>query len=185
MATPSLTSSSDAAIQAATAVSLTFTTQKNGVKGEVISHGRSGHPLVCPVLAIARRVLYLRSIAPDPNIPLCQYRDNNGATRYVRSQHLTTMLRFAVTIMTDAGLPLNIQPDEVSARSLRAGGATALLIAEIDTDKIQLIGHWKSDAMIRYLHIAADPAVHQYAQKMCGGGYYSFRPGFTVPTQDL
>ena len=41
----------------ATFVSLEFSTQKNGVRGEVIGLGRSGDPNFCPVLAAARRVL--------------------------------------------------------------------------------------------------------------------------------
>ena len=38
----------------ATFVSLEFSTQKNGVRGEVIGLGRSGDPNFCPVLAAAR-----------------------------------------------------------------------------------------------------------------------------------
>ena len=55
-----LFTSAPADLLAATGVSLTFTTQKNGVRGEVLHHGRSGHPQLCPVLAVARRVLHLR-----------------------------------------------------------------------------------------------------------------------------
>ena len=43
----------------ATFVSLTFTDQKNGVRGEVIGLGRSGDPYLCPVKAVVRRVVYL------------------------------------------------------------------------------------------------------------------------------
>ena len=83
--------------------------------------------------------------------------------------------------MTAAGETLDIKPSEVDARSLRAGGATALLCAGIDNDIIQLIGRWKSDAMIRYLHVSAAPSMHQYASRMYAGGHYSFRPGIMAP----
>ena len=45
---------------AATFVTVTFTTQKNGVRGETLGHGRSGHPRLCPVAALTCRLLCLR-----------------------------------------------------------------------------------------------------------------------------
>ena len=41
-------------LAAATGSGLTFTTQKNGVRGEKIVHGRSGHPFCCPTRALVR-----------------------------------------------------------------------------------------------------------------------------------
>jgi hypothetical protein len=78
---------------------------------------------------------------------------------------------------------VDIAPSELESRSLRAGGATALLCANIDFNTIRLLGRWKSDAMIRYLHISANPAVHKLAKEMYSGGFYSFLPGTTVPQQ--
>ena len=57
----------------------------------------------------------------------------------------------------------------------------SLMCANIDPDKIQLLGRWKSDAMIRYLHLSAHPAVRTYASAMFAGGSYSFSPGTQVP----
>ena len=72
---------------------------------------------------------------------------------------------------------INIRPEEIDARSLRSGGATAMLCAEIDKDLTQLQGRWKSDAMIRYLHISAAPIVDSFAHKMFESGDFSFFPG--------
>jgi hypothetical protein len=174
----------DAELASATSVSLTFTTQKNGVKGEVITHGRSGDPNTCPVRAIARRLQHHRDHQSDPTVPLCQYVAPDGRRHNVKSQQLTTALRMTIMLLTHEGETLDILPSEVSARSLRAGGATALLCAGIDNDTIQLIGRWKSDAMIRYLHVSASPAMHHYATKMFAGGHYSFRPGLYVPVSE-
>ena len=44
-----------------TFATLEFTTQKNGVKGKVIGHGCTRDPLLCPVQALARQVIHLRS----------------------------------------------------------------------------------------------------------------------------
>ena len=66
------------------AISLVFTTQKNGVKGEVITHGRSGDYLCCPVRALVRRIQYHRQQASPPDTPLCAYYAN-GRTRHVNA----------------------------------------------------------------------------------------------------
>jgi len=39
-------------------VTYTFHTQKNGVRGEALGQGASGHPLCCPVKATIRRLLH-------------------------------------------------------------------------------------------------------------------------------
>ena len=40
----------------------------------------------------------------------------------------------------------------ISTRSLRAGGGMDLLVARVDLDTIHLVGRWRSDMMICYLH---------------------------------
>lgn len=169
---------------AATSVSLTFTTQKNGVKGEIITHGRSGDPWACPVRAAVRCVQYLQAQNLPLATPLCTYRDQ-GRLGHVTSAQVTAALR-AGLILVDPDT-INIQPSEIEARPLRAGGATALLCAGIDNDNdtIQLLGRWQSDAMLRYLHISASPVLYQYATQMFSGGSYTFTPGTTIPCRRI
>lgn len=57
-------------LRAATFATLTFTRQKNGIRNERIGHGRSGHPALCPVLALAARACTLRSLQCPPTTPL-------------------------------------------------------------------------------------------------------------------
>ena len=164
--------------QAVTNISLTFTTQKNGVKGEIIRHGRSGDPLACPVRAMVRRVRYLLNHGASPDTPLCTYYLNNNA-RHVTSNNITSAVRSALALVDPS--TLDISPEDISARSLRAGGATALLCAGVDRDTIQLLGRWQSDAMLRYLHVSAHPVTNQLASAMFAGGSYTFAPGTYVP----
>ena len=173
------TTATDAQFASVTAVSITFTDQKNGVKGEVITHGRTEHPRTCPTRAVVRRVQYLRRIQAPLDTPLCAYFDK-GQMRYVNSKSVTSALRAGILLVGPE--TVDIKPSEVEARSLRAGGATALLVAGIDTDHIQLLGRWQSDAMLRYLHIQADPVVRRYARDMFNGGRITFRPGTLVPS---
>ena len=173
----------------ADAVSLTFTTQKNGVKGEVMSHGTTGDPRLCPVKSVVRRVKYLRRLGMPATTPLCTYKDHDNdpasKTRVVVAKHITDALRMGIKHLDPEGKSLGILPDEVDSRSLRAGGATALLIAGVGFDVIQLLGRWKSDAMIRYLHISANPHVRGYASAMYQAGAYTLQPGWYVPAMPL
>jgi hypothetical protein len=52
----------------------------------------------------------------------------------------------------------------------------ALLCANVDTDKIRLLGRWHSDEMLRYLHVQALPVVAPLANLMVRHGHFSFIP---------
>jgi len=170
-----LTSAPIEQIQQARFASLTFTNQKNGVRGEVIGLARSGDPYVCPVQAIIRRVLYLRQHSAPGTTPIARV-FNTTAT--VTADAITTCIRDAVNYI---GHELGFLPSDVSARCLRAAGATALLLAKVDPDVIRLIGRWRSDEMLRYLHVQAYPLMRNYAQQMLSAGMYTLIPNHLVP----
>ena len=56
----------------------------------------------------------------------------------------------------------------------------ALLVAGVDTDRIKLMGRWRSDAMLRYLTVQAEPIMRHFAEKMLQGDYVLHANG-TVP----
>ena len=185
MARLDLLSASDADLNAATFTSYTFTNQKNGVRGEVIGLGRSGSPLACPVLATVRRLLHLRAHNASPNTPLATYyRTSHGrTTRHpVTPPDITAILRMSVHAL---GPTLGFLPSDITARSLRAGGAMALLLAQVDTDIIRLIGRWRSDEMLRYLHLQAQPVMLNFARRMLQAGVYTILPGHDVPNPQM
>ena len=74
-----------------------------------------------------------------------------------------------------------IDPQELSARLLRAGGAMALLTGGCDSDIIKLLGRWKSDAMMDYLHETSLPVFQRLAVTMFNNGHHKFLPTDTVP----
>ena len=168
---------------AVSAVCLTFTTQKNGVRGERITHGKSGDPLACPCAALARRVSHLVEHKLPPTTPLGTFVTETGRTSTVSSKNVYDALKIA--LLTYGTERLDITPEDIQARSLRAGGATALLNAGIDSDVISLLGRWRSDAMLRYLHVSASTAVQHYAKEMFQGGTFTFRPNSLVPPDGL
>jgi len=69
-----------------------------------------------------------------------------------------------------------LQPSDVTARSLRTSGAMALLCANVDTDRIRLIGRWRSDEMFRYLHTQAAPLTKDIALRMLTHGSFVLIP---------
>jgi hypothetical protein len=155
--------------------SLTFTSQKNGVCGEVIGLACSGDPYLCPVQAIIRRVLYLQSHSAPPSTPLASVFNTPDK---VTATFLTVRICEAVTSL---GPDLGFLPSEVSARCLRAAGATALLLAQVDPDVIRLIGRWRSDKMLCYLHVQAYPLMRDYSRRMLSAGAYTLIPNHLVP----
>lgn len=163
----------DQQLLTATRVSLTFTTQKNGVRGEVIGLCASGDPLLCPVKAAARRVIYLRNNNAPPGTPLARLFTVSDDITSIKPRDITRTIQQAVRSI---GVNLGFLPSDVSARSLRAAGANALLLADVDPNIIRLIGRWKSDEMLRYLHVQAAPLMEQYAKKMLHGGVYTLLP---------
>ena len=161
-------------LHSVTFVSLTFMSQKNGVRGETIGHGRSGHPFLCPVARLVSRLLDLRAQGGLPTTPLNAVGSTSPgqptAWLYITPTILTTRIRIAVALHPDLGR----KTSDYSARSTRSGGAMALLCAGIDGDRIHLIGRWRSDEMYRYLHVQAQPVMTGIAAAMLRGG--NFRP---------
>ena len=151
----------------ATSSSITFDDQKNRERGEVITHALSGHSLACPTQALARRALYLRQHSAPSDTPLCTVFQPKRT--YITSACITSTLRASA-----AALPqLGIRPADISARSMRAGGAMALLCGNVDADTIKLVGRWRSDAMFRYLHAQALPLVRNLASTMLRHGGFA------------
>ena len=112
---------------------LTFNEQKNGVKGEIIGLTLSGDPDACAVRSLNRRVRHLRQHHAHPSTKLYTYFDSHRRPHHLGSSHLTEFLRLACLLQ-------NLPADTVSARALRATGATALLQGHVPISLIQLLG---------------------------------------------
>jgi len=165
-------------LRAATFVTLTFTTQKNGVEGEVMGLARSGSPTFCPVQCTIRRIIHLRQHGAPATTPLASYYDSNNKLCHVTSHAISSALKLAVQVM---GVPYGFLPKDISARSLRAAGAMALLCAQVDSDIIRLLGRWRSDEMLRYLHVQAEPVMRNFSSQMLQHGTFTLLPNQEVP----
>jgi len=154
-------------------VTYTFRTQKNGVRGEALGQGASGHPLCCPVRATLRHLLHHCQYYTPAHMALATFYEN-GRQQGVLSHDITEALRMATAVV---GPSVGFKPSDITARSLRAGGAMALLCADVDPDIIRLLGRWKSDTMFRYLFVQARPLVNRFAQRMLEDGDFDLLPG--------
>ena len=173
-----LSTCSDTDLRLANFCTLEFTNQKNGVRGEVIGLTSSGDPLVCPVRALLRRYQYLVSHEAPQEAPLATLFDDTA--KGVTPKMITETIRDAVSALGPADL--GFLPKDVSARCLRAAGANALLLSGVDSDIIRLIGRWRSDEMIRYLHVQAAPLMAGYSARMVQASNYRLIPNREVPS---
>lgn len=168
-----------ASVIAAGSTTLEYSDQKNGTQSEGVTHGLSSDPVACPVKTIIRRVLHLRHNNAPPDTPLHTYY-KDGIPAHTRATDLTIALRASATRLFST---LGINPADISARSLRSGGATALLCAGVDSDITKLIGRWRSDEMLKYLHVRAVSLMRDYASKMFHQGNFTFAPGQDLPNE--
>ena len=172
-----LVRATDAELLEARFATLTFDRQKNGVRGEVIGLGCSHDPYLCPVRAIARRIIHLRTHRALLRTPLAMVFHHNR-WRPIKPADLTATLRHHTSVL---GPSLGFLPSDVSVRSLRAAGANALLTASIDSDIIRIIGRWRSDEMLRYLHVQNGSLMAGYSRLMLSTGDYNLIPNQLVP----
>ena len=162
----------------ATSSTITFDTQKNRQRGEIIAHGLSGHPVACPTCALARLLAALRQHQISPTDPLCTAPSRHSDHTYlITSAMITSLLRSTASAHPVPG----IAPTRLQARSLRSGGAMALLCGRVDSDHIKLVGRWRSDAMFRYLHAQTLPIIRRLAATMVEHGAFTLAQGATTP----
>ena len=85
------------------------------------------------------------------------------------------MLKFHLT---------GIAADQLASRSPRAGGAMALFCGKDDFDHVKMLGRWRSDAKVRYLHLQAQPIMKKFAVAIFNDKNFTFLPEDTVPVAD-
>ena len=155
----------------ATRVLLYLDNQKNGVRGQAITHGDTSDPDLSPLQAVLRQVLHLRQHRASADTPLHTYFDSQGP-RHVTSRLVTAALKASCKTL---GPSLGLRPSDITARALRNGGCMALIRAGVDPLHARLMGRWKSWAMLEYLH-ASSIDTSDFAGRMLQGGH------FVIPT---
>jgi len=129
------------------------------------------------MVLVHRRWFRRNHIPFDKTVRLASYYVRDQRIN-IRDAHITKHLRRGAAFLRDH---TGIDPQSITARSLRAGGAMALLCGRVDPDTIKLLGRWHSDAMMRYLHQEAQPIMKNLAKTMFHAGDYNFLPNAAVP----
>ena len=120
----------------ATSVALTFTTQKNSMKGKVTRNGMTGDPCTCPVRAVVQRLQYHKEYQRQPDMPLCCYCSNHKA-KFVRTNDVAlTQCAGIVMVKLKHNVTLNLEPRKIDSHSLHSGGANAPLSTKVDCNLI-------------------------------------------------
>ena len=57
----------------------------------------------------------------------------------------------------------------------------ALLCSGVGTNIISLIGSWRSDKMLRYLHLQAEPIMRNYSKLIINHSNYNLLPHNEAP----
>lgn len=154
-------------IMTAISVTLTFSIQKNMVRGERVGQSTSGNQHFCPVRAAGRRFLHLReqqgpyNYSATPDTPLYTFYPKPRQSAKVSTNAMRQALRTSASQLD----PL-ADTSKIFTRALRTSGAMALVLARVDSSLIRLLGHWKSDAMLNYLKVEYLGVLHRYAQTM-------------------
>ena len=161
---------------------LSFDDQKSAAKGDRVCQQHIGGVL-CHGKALCDRVHLLidhvgkKTMHPEGiNAPLCSYfvpatAKKKASWSNVTTSQLTVALRLAGDLCKDrTGNP----PKLINARSLRAGGATALLCAGVGKDVTKILGGWRSDAVDVYLHTSTHTATAGFSKKMFDAGGNKF-----------
>ena len=160
---------------AADTVSLTFLTQKNGEKGTTVTQHRAagttmGSAKICPVASFASLVARVQRYEPDePEWKDRRHRPINlvataGGFSLVTSNQILHHLR-AAALQYDEGR-LGFPVSKIGTHSLRAGAATAMFLAGVPAETIQLIGRWRSQTFLRYIRIQVQLLTRGVATEM-------------------
>ena len=147
--------------------------------GGGIGHGATGDPLLCLKEALRRRVTYIRQQYSTVNTPLACFTSPQGHWMNVTPTKTTSHLKATVKLF--AGTHLGFMHHDVSAISLWASGAMALLCSGVYNDIISLIGRWRSNKMLRYLHVQAEPIIRNFSKLMISHDNYNLLPHNEVP----
>ena len=108
----------------------------------------SGHPTVCVVTALVYWFASQDEIC-EPSQSVCSFAKRCGklviGRQNVSGGQVSASLK-------EIGAALNVPSSRLSSHSLRVGGATALAAAGVPKHLIQLLGRWRSEAVMGYIH---------------------------------
>ena len=164
------TTATESNLQAANFIMLIFTTKKNGAR-KTIGHKVSRDPLFPPKTALLRWVLHLRAHRAPPSTPIARVMNPEGRWRKITPNMISKTLKTTVGFCRPN---LGFEAKDVYSCYLHAAGDMALLYSGVDSNITNLIGRWRSNNILKYLHVQAEPLMINFLWLMLTHGNYSF-----------
>ncbi len=132
--------------------SLTIDNQKNGKRGETMSHHTIQEATnCCPVQALVQRVKDLCTDGATPATLICAFKEAPSLPwQFVRSQDIVKAVQDAIPAMQDN--TRNFDKARIGSHSLRAGRATAMFLNDFTAVQIQRAGRWTTTTFLDYIH---------------------------------
>jgi len=136
-----------------------------------------GNCKMCPVWAARELILQLRQYRIPPekfaDTPI-NYVELEGRSFTIPSSLILIRLRQVVSSIGPT--ILGFTADEIGTHSNRSGGAMGMFLAGTPVYTIMLMGHWSSDAFMRYIRKQVLSLSHRISSKML-----TYERFFTVP----
>jgi hypothetical protein len=144
-------------------VTICFVDQKNGMKMDRRTQGRSGEKRFCPVRAWGRACQRVRRsvIGADKNTPVCSVASDEKGGRQITAKQVAGALKTTCSTKGGKGR-FGFGPGDLGTRSLRSGAAMALFLMDHSVEKIKILGRWSSDAFLAYIR----PQVLEWTSNM-------------------
>ena len=153
------------AILSAHSATLKLENQKNGWKGVCIHQETNGDTYHCPVRALGRRYLHIRSHTSDTTTYISAYFSPAHDRRDVTDKNVSTALKLAAVALEYPSLR-GIPIDRIDTHSLRSGGANALALSGYTDREIQKMGRWRSATFKEYIREELDTFAFGMSMKM-------------------
>ena len=123
--------------------------------GQTIHHHAIKNSAHCPVKAIARRIHHILAHGGTPTTLICAVATHTPQSQSPQWDHVTANDMRKAIRKTIKQLDLHkagIDPDLVGVHSLRAGGAMALKLNNVNDTTIMKMGRWTSLTFLQYIH---------------------------------
>ena len=136
-------------ILGADSATLKLDNQKNGWKGVCVHQEANGKRYHCPVRALGRRTVHIRSNTSDTSMFLSAFFVDT-ARFDVTDRDIRNSLKQAASALQYPllkGIPIS----RIDTHSLRSGGANALSLAGYSDRQIQKMGRWRSATFKEYI----------------------------------
>jgi len=147
-------------------VCLTIDNQKNGNRGQTLSHhALTGENHCCAVKALVSRAQDMVRDGAAKETLICAFKDAPSLPwQHVRSTDIGKVVKDAISAV---GLGHSrFEKAEVGTHSLRAGGAMAMYLNNHSTLEIQRAGRWTSTTFLEYIHSQLSATTRGLAQSM-------------------